>query len=92
MYEFREKVELFSGSHGSHFVCIPRKFTDQLKHLKMMNGQIPINALVGPMTWQTNLMPVGNQRYFLALTEKIRDLEKIKINDYITIKFWPKYV
>lgn len=46
-----------------------------------------IIATVGSTTWDSSILPIGNGNKFITLKKEIREKEKIKIGDKVTIEF-----
>ena len=84
---FIEKLKKFSGAGGWVYVPVPKKFTEKLKQRRKAWGMYPITAHVGKTSWKTKLMMKKGGDFFVAFKEAVRDEEKLKIGDKITISF-----
>jgi hypothetical protein len=42
---------------------------------------------IGKTTWKKSLLPMGDGTLFVALNEKVRKAEDIKIGDMVTVIF-----
>jgi hypothetical protein len=85
-FEFKNKVEKFSGKGGWFYVEAPPVVTKNLSH-KIVWGLIPINAKVGKTTWKTSLMPMGDGSHFVALNSIVRKKEGIEMGKTVKITF-----
>jgi len=85
-FEHTGKVKKFPQTDGWYYVGIPNNITDPLK-IYADRGLVAITAQVGAFSWKTSLLPKGDGTLFIALNKKVRDHQKIKLNDTISIKF-----
>ena len=86
-YDFRGKVEQFPGYGGWIYAAVPKKFTKELKQLRIAWGMYPITACVGKTTWSTKLMMKKGGDFFVALKAIIRQKEKIGVGDRKRVQF-----
>ena len=80
------KVELFPQKKGWHYVGVPKKYTNETKHL-LDRGLVAITAKVGSSSWKTSFLPMGDGTHFIALPVKVRNKEKVELNDSIKLSF-----
>ena len=85
-FTVKSKVEIFPGKGGWTYVKIPKEFTDMSRSLAN-RGLVPTIAKVGNTEWKTSLLPFGDGRHFIALNQKVRKLESIKVGDKIEVSF-----
>jgi len=50
-------------------------------------GLVPATITVGKTVWQKSLLPYGDGSLFIALNEKVRTEEKIKVGDKVSFSF-----
>ena len=84
---FRGTVQKFSGHGGWAYVAVPRKHTAYLKQKRRAWGMYPITACVRNTSWKTKLMMKKGGDFFVALKAAIREKEKIRIGDKVTMYF-----
>lgn len=85
-FRVSDKVELFPQKGGWHFIRIPKAMTKPLAH-KADRGVIAVKATVGKTSWDTSLLPMGDDTHFIALNAKVRKNENIKLGNEIEIVF-----
>lgn len=80
------KVSIFPQKGGWVYLPIDQTYADfNIKKPKW--GLVPAKITIGKTTWNKSLLPMGDGSLFIALNEKIRKLEDIKIEDVIKVKF-----
>lgn len=85
-YTFTASVCLFPQDGGWHYVAVPQKYTDELKPLAD-RGLVAVTATVGGSTWDTSLLPMGDNSQFIPLPAKVRSKENIAIDTVIKVSF-----
>jgi len=80
------KVRVFPQKGGWVYLPIHQTYAD-LKINKPKWGLVPATITIGSTTWKKSLLPFGDGTLFIALNEKVRRAENIKIGDVITAKF-----
>ena len=89
-YTIREKVWIWPGIAGWHFVTLPKKLYQEIKYatIKPRVGFVPIEATLGATTWQTSLFPHTSEgTYLLAVKAQVRKKESVLVGDTPTIHF-----
>lgn len=85
-FNFSGKVELFPQAGGWHYVSVPKRYTEITKPLAD-RGLVAITATVGKTTWQTSLLPMGDDTQFIALPAKVRKTENITLGQNVKLVF-----
>ncbi len=89
-YTIREKVWIWPGIAGWHFVTLPKKLYQEIKYVtvKPRVGFVPIEATLGATTWRTSLFPHTSEgTYLLAVKAQVRKKESVLAGDTPTIHF-----
>lgn len=68
------------------YVSIEQTYSD-LGIKKPRWGLVPATITIGKTTWKRSLLPMGDETLFIALNEKVRKAEDIKIGDTVTVSF-----
>jgi len=85
--KFSGIVEIFDKSNMPWwFVRVPKKISTPYEVLAD-RGLIPVTAYVGKNSWQTSLLPYGDNTHFVALPKKVRKANNIQPGDKISIEF-----
>lgn len=50
-------------------------------------GLVPATITLGKTTWKRSLLPFCDDILFIALSEKVRKTEKVKVGEEVTISF-----
>jgi hypothetical protein len=85
-HTFTGEVNIFPGPSGWVYVRVPTEITRPLKSGRNF-GMIPMTVMVGETSWKTQLMPMGDGNYFVALNARVRKKEYISIGDTITVTY-----
>ncbi|MCI0549425.1 MAG: DUF1905 domain-containing protein [Anaerolineae bacterium] len=80
------EVKIFQVDNPWIYVDVPKKYTDDTKHLAD-RGLVAITATLGTSIWNTSLMPMGDGTQFIPLPAKVRKLENVEIGDRIKLSF-----
>ncbi len=89
-YTIREKVWIWPGAAGWHFVTLPKKLSAEIKKggVRKRVGFVPIQATLGATTWRTSLFPHTSEgTYLLAVKTQVRKKESVLAGDTPTIHF-----
>lgn len=54
---------------------------------KPKRGLVPATITIGKTTWKKSLLPYGDGTLFVALNEKVRKRENIKVGDKLSVSF-----
>ena len=85
--KFSGIVEIFDKENMPWwFVRVPKKISGPYEILAD-RGVIAITASVGKNSWATSLLPYGDNTHFIALPQKVRKANNIKLNDTISVAF-----
>jgi len=81
-YKMREKVWLYPGMAGWHFVSVSKKASKSIKQLfgnsERGFGSIPVVVTVGKTSWKTSIFPDKKSgKYLLPLKAEVRKKESI---------------
>ncbi|MEY2640868.1 MAG: hypothetical protein RL150_261 [Candidatus Parcubacteria bacterium] len=79
-------VKLFPQKGGWVYLPVKQTYSD-LGITKPKWGLVPATITIGNTTWKKSLLPMGDETLFIALNEKVRKAENIKIGDTITATF-----
>ncbi len=89
-YTVREKVWIWPGVAGWHFVTLPKNLYQEIKYAttKPRTGFVPIEATLGATTWRTSLFPHTSEgTYLLAVKAQVRKKESVLAGDTPIIHF-----
>jgi hypothetical protein len=86
---FAGVVDRFDREGGWYFVPAPVAMTRRLGHLAD-RGLIAVEARVGPVTWQTSLLPMGDGTHFLALPARVRRAQRLDVGDIVRVEVVPR--
>jgi len=85
--KFNGIVEIFDKEKMPWwFVRVPKEMSSPYETLAD-RGLIAVTASVGKNSWQTSLLPYGDNTHFIALPAKIRKANDIKLGDNISVEF-----
>lgn len=81
-YKLRNKVWLYKGMAGWHFVNVPKKQSAEIKKLYGTLtrgwGSVPVLATVGNTNWKTSIFPDSKSGSFLLpLKAEVRKKENV---------------
>lgn len=80
------EVKIFPQKGGWVYLPIKQSY-DDLKIKKPKWGLVPVTITIGKTTWKKSLLPFGDGTLFIALNEKIRKIENIKVGDKVIAIF-----
>ncbi len=80
------QVKIFPQKGGWVYLPIKQTYAD-LNISKPRWGLVPARITIGRTTWNKSLLPMGDGTLFIALNEKIRKAEDIKIGDSVVANF-----
>jgi hypothetical protein len=87
-YKVREKVRLYPGMAGWHFVYVGKKQSEEIKKKYGKSGRgfgsIPVQVTIGNTSWKTSIFPSKDEPYLLPLKASVRKREGIAEGDTIT--------
>ena len=76
----------FPQAGGWVYLPIKQTYTDLgFTTNKPKWGLVPATITLGKTTWKKSLLPFGDGTLFVALSEKIRKAESIRVGDKITV-------
>lgn len=82
---FSGTVRQFTGAAAWIFVEVPHEILPPDISVGAW-GFIAVHATVGSSTWKTSIMPMKDDKKFIALKKAIRDQEKISVGDIVEVK------
>lgn len=85
-YSLSGTVRIFLVENPWVYVDVPRKYTDETKHLAD-RGLVAVTVTLGKTKWNTSLMPKGDGTQFIPLSVKVRKAEKIEVGDPTKLSF-----
>jgi hypothetical protein len=68
------------------FVRVPKELSRPYENLAD-RGLIAVTVHIGKSTWQTSLLPYGDNTHFIPLPAKVRKANNIKLGDEISVQF-----
>lgn len=78
-----------------YFVGVPKEITDDIFSKVSLRGSgfrfLPITASLDGVTWETSLLPLGKQNYFIALKKDVRKKTGIDFGDTVTVTFQRRF-
>ncbi len=89
-YTIKEKVWVWPGVSGWHFVTLSKKNSAEIKNsgAKKRVGFVPIEVTLGATTWRTSLFPHTSEGiYLLAVKLQVRKKESVLAGDTLKISF-----
>lgn len=84
-FSIRGKVRKFPGNGGWHYLDVPKKYTKELKEIRVAWGMYPIQITLGRTTWQSKLMMKKGGAFFIALKASVRKKERVAKGDTVTL-------
>lgn len=90
IHEIKARLWEWEGKGSWHFITI-----ESAQGLSIKNdwhwprkgfGSIPVNVSIGTSRWQTSIFPEKGGSYLLPLKRAVREKEKIKKGDTITLE------
>ena len=86
---FTAQIERLECDSGWHYVIVPEELIIPLKLQNYTNqfGYIAITARTGTSSWDTSIMPMGDNTEFIALPAKVRKKEKLALGDEVEVSF-----
>lgn len=85
-FSLSSTVRIFLVENPWVYVDVPRKFTDETRHLAE-RGLVAVTVTLGKSSWNTSLMPKGDGTQFIPLSAKVRKAERIEVGDHIKLSF-----
>ena len=79
-------VRIFLVENPWVYVDIPKKYTDETRHLAD-RGLVAVTVTLGKSKWHTSLMPKGDGTQFIPLSAKVRKAENVAVGDPIKLSF-----
>lgn len=86
IFKTEGKVKIFPQKGGWVYLPIKQTYVD-LGIKKPKWGLVPVTITIGKTTWKKSLLPTGDGTLFIALSEKIRKAENIKVGDKVVANF-----
>ncbi len=85
-YTIQNEIELFPQKGGWHYVRVPQEITEEVNHLAD-RGLVAVTATVGPVTWDTSLLPMGDGSHFIALPARVRKANALVEGGQVQVDF-----
>ena len=85
-HQITGEVRLFPQEGGWYYVAVPQAISQELHYLAD-RGLIAIRATLGVTSWNTSLMPMGDESHFVALNAKVRKANNIGVGDRVVVRF-----
>ena len=91
-FKIKEKVWVWPGVGGWHFVYVDKELTEELKKkgvkYKYGSGFLAIRAKVDKTSWDTALFPhIKENVYLLSIKASVRKKEQIFEGDLVAVSF-----
>ena len=89
-YKIRNKVWLYPGMAGWHFISIPQDISEDIKNnfgdRKRGWGSLPVMVIIGKTSWKTSIFPDKKAGgYLLPIKAEVRKKEEIIADHKITL-------
>jgi len=85
-FKTKGEVKIFPKKGGWVYLPIKQTYAD-FKITKPRWGLVPTTITIGKTTWKKSLLPFGDGTLFIALNEKVRKAENIKVGDKVIAIF-----
>jgi hypothetical protein len=80
------RVLRLQQSHGWHYIEAPGSIVKDFKSVGIM-GLIQIYAKIENVEWETAILPLGNDKFFIPIKKLIRRDLSIQEGDYVELSF-----
>jgi hypothetical protein len=81
-------VKKFPQAGGWVYLPIKQTYGDLgFKAGKPKWGLVPATITLGKTSWKKSLLPFGDETLFIALSEKVRKVENVKVGDTVSVTF-----
>ncbi|MDA0728522.1 MAG: DUF1343 domain-containing protein [Bacteroidetes bacterium] len=87
-WSFSAQVERFDMEAAWHFIAVPNQFTDAVRAHKVGRYIITINDAV---TWHCGLLPTGDQRWFVAVSQEKIAAAQTKLGGWVHVDLAPDH-
>jgi len=87
-YKVREKIWLYPGMEGWHFVYVDKKQSAEIRKKygksKRGFGSIPVEVTLGKSKWKTSIFPEKDGPYLMPIKASVRLAEDVGDGDTIS--------
>lgn len=80
------RVQQFPQAGGWYYVAVPQRYTEVLQPLTV-RGLIAVHAVVGEVSWDTSLLPMGDGTHFIPLPAKVRRANQLDVGSCVNLTF-----
>ncbi len=85
-YTIDGRVQQFPQAGGWYYVAVPQRYTEVLQPLAV-RGLIAVHAVVGEVSWDTSLLPMGDGTHFIPLPAKVRRVNQLDVGSCVNLRF-----
>ena len=87
-WSFSAQVERFEMEAAWHFIAVPAEITDAVRAHKAGRYIITVNDAV---TWHCGLLPTGDQRWFVAVSQEKIATSQTKLGGWVHVDLVPDH-
>lgn len=80
------RVQQFPQAGGWYYVAVPQRYTEVLQPLAV-RGLVAVHAVVGGVSWDTSLLPMGDGTHFIPLPAKVRRVNQLDVGSCVNLTF-----
>lgn len=85
-YTIDGRVQQFPQAGGWYYVAVPQRYTEIFQTLTV-RGLIAVHAVVGEVSWDTSLLPMGDGTHFIPLPAKVRRTNQLDVGSCVNLTF-----
>jgi len=85
-YTIDGRVQQFPQAGGWYYVAVPQRYT-KILHPLTVRGLIAVHAVVGEVSWDTSLLPMGDGTHFIPLPAKVRRTNQLDVGSCVNLTF-----
>ena len=82
-YIINGRVQQFPQAGGWYYIAVPQRYTKMLQPLTV-RGLIAVHAVVGEVSWDTSLLPMGDG---IPLPAKVRRVNQLDVGSCVNLRF-----
>ena len=80
------RVQQFPHAGGWYYVAVPQRYTEILQPLAV-RGLIAVHVVVGEVSWDTSLLPMGDGTHFIPLPAKVQRANQLDVGSCVNLTF-----
>ena len=85
-YIINGRVQQFPQAGGWYYIAVPQRYTKIFQPLTV-RGLIAVHAVVGEVSWDTSLLPMGDGTHFIPLPAKVRRTNQLNVGSCVNLTF-----